>query len=269
MMSKVRYQLLACDLDGTILQHDEFMSDRTTRAITSAQDKGVQVVMATGRSYQSALPYARMLNISLPLICYQGGLIRDLETGRTLYQASVPRALVEETIALSQDRGWELLLYTAQEILVTEYRFPKELYHQKLGPTVRKVADPLAVGGDETIKLTILGMPDLIPSVETEMREHFAGRMEVFVSHPMFVEASPLGVSKGIALAWLAEHLGIAQEETMAIGDQDNDAPMVAWAGWGVAMGNASPGCQDAADWVAPPIDEDGCAVAIERFLLQ
>jgi Cof subfamily protein (haloacid dehalogenase superfamily) len=268
-MSEVDYQLLACDLDGTVLQHDEFLSERVKAAISSAQDRGVQVAMATGRSFQSALPYAQKVNIALPLICYQGGLIRDLTSGQTLFQASVPSDLVEETYRLSQGRGWDLLLYTDQEILVSEYRFPKEFYHQKLGPTVRRVDDLLSAGGDETIKLTILGMPDLIPEVEAEMKASFAGRMEVFVSHPMFVEASPLGVSKGTALAWLAEHLGVSRERTMAIGDQDNDAPLLAWAGLGVAMGGASRGCQDAADWIAPAIEQDGCAVAIERFLLK
>jgi Cof subfamily protein (haloacid dehalogenase superfamily) len=267
-MAEHQFQLLASDLDGTILQHDEHLSERVKGAIAEIQDRGLHFVLATGRSFQSAQPYAELLNVALPLICYQGGLIRDLGAGNTLYQAAVPHNLVEETAELSRERGWELLLYTAEEILVAEYRFPKELYYQKLGPTVRKVDDLNLSGGDEVVKLTILGMPNLIPAIEADMRQRFAGRMEVFVSHPMFVEASPLGVSKGRALAWLAKYLGVAQEQVMAIGDHDNDAPMLTWAGFGVAMGNASPGCRGAADWIAPAIEDDGCAVAIERFLL-
>jgi len=268
-MSRPKYQLLASDLDGTILQHDEFMSARVKRAIASAQERGVQVALATGRSYQSALPYARLLDIHLPLICYQGGLIQDPNTGQSLHKAILPKELVQETIALCQEQGWQLLLYTENEILLTEYRYPKELYHQKLGPTVRKADDLATATTDEPIKLTVLESAHLIPAVEEEMRARFAGRMEVFRSHAMFVEASPLGVSKGSALAWLADHLGVPQHQVMAIGDQDNDAPMVSWAGLGIAMGNGSPGCKNAADWIAPSIEENGCAVAIERFLLQ
>ena len=84
----------------------------------------------------------------------------------------------------------------------------------------------------------------------------------------MIIEGNPLGVSKGDALRRLADHLGIAQGEVMAVGDQDNDATMIAWAGLGVAMGNGSPAVKAIADWVAPPLAEDGAAVAIERFVL-
>jgi len=71
-----------------------------------------------------------------------------------------------------------------------------------------------------------------------------------------------------MGLAWLAEHLSVPQSQVMAVGDQDNDAPMVAWAGLGVAMGNGSVPCKAAADWIAPPISKDGAAAAIERFAL-
>ncbi len=87
-------------------------------------------------------------------------------------------------------------------------------------------------------------------------------------SSARLVELHARQADKGSALAKLSARLGIAREQVMAIGDQDNDEPMLAWAGLGVAMGNASPRARTAADWVAPPIDEDGAAVAIEQFAL-
>jgi hypothetical protein len=75
-------------------------------------------------------------------------------------------------------------------------------------------------------------------------------------------------VSKGDALRRLAAHLDIPQAQVMAVGDQDNDTAMIAWAGLGVAMGNGSPAVKAIADWVAPSVAEDGAAVAIERFVL-
>jgi hypothetical protein len=84
----------------------------------------------------------------------------------------------------------------------------------------------------------------------------------------MFVEVNPLGADKGSALKMLAADLGIPRERVMAIGDQGNDATMIEWAGLGVAMGNANEVTQAVADWIAPHIDEDGAAVAIERFVL-
>jgi 5-amino-6-(5-phospho-D-ribitylamino)uracil phosphatase len=79
----------------------------------------------------------------------------------------------------------------------------------------------------------------------------------------------PHGVHKGHGLAWLAERLGIEQSRTMGIGDSEADIPMLRWAGLGVAMGNAAPDVKAAADWVAPSLEEDGAAVAIERFVLE
>ena len=93
-------------------------------------------------------------------------------------------------------------------------------------------------------------------------------RAIVVQSHAMFAEVNPLGAHKGAGLARLAESLGIQQEEVMAIGDQDNDVPMVAWAGLGVAVGNASVACQAAAKVVTADVSEDGAAVAIEQFVL-
>ena len=111
--------------------------------------------------------------------------------------------------------------------------------------------------------------PDEAEGVLTELRQQFAGQMELTRSHAKIVEGNPLGVSKGDALRRLAEHFGIPQAEVMAIGDQENDMPMIAWAGFSVAMGNGSPAVKSAADWIAPPVTEDGAAVAIERFILE
>ena len=109
--------------------------------------------------------------------------------------------------------------------------------------------------------------PSEADGVETELWQAFRGRLEVTRSHALIIEGNPPGVSKGDALRRLAAHLHIPQAEVMAIGDQDNDASMIAWAGVGVAMDNGSPAVKAVADWIAPPLAEDGAAVAIERFI--
>lgn len=263
------YRLLACDLDGTLIAHSGCISHRVRDAISQARERGVQIALVTGRSFQSALPYARMLDVHLPLVCYQGGLIQHPDSGDTLYQASLAREMVEEAIDLSGTQGWQLILYTADRVVLSEYRYPEDVYHHMLGPTVTWVNDLKSTIDGGPIKLTIMAAEACIPAIEAEMRRRFPSTVEIFRSHPMFVEVVPCGASKGSALAWLAEHLGVPQAEVMAIGDQDNDASMLAWAGLGVAMGNGSPKCRRVADWIAPTVDEDGGAVAIERFLVR
>jgi Cof subfamily protein (haloacid dehalogenase superfamily) len=267
-MVKPAYRLLVCDLDGTILQHNGHVSARVKRAITLAMGRGVWVTLATGRSFQSALPYASAMNIHLPLICYQGGLIQHANSGETLYRVSLSAKQVQEAVDLSRTHGWQLILYSDHEVQLTEYRYPTDVYRQLLGPTIKKVTQWEAAVNGGPIKLTFMAEIAAIPTIEAEMKRRFDGQMVVFRSHPMFVEGIPPGVSKGAALAWLAEHLEIAKDEVMAIGDQDNDASMVAWAGMGVAMGNGSERCKRAADWIAPTISEDGAATVIEQFLL-
>jgi hypothetical protein len=87
-------------------------------------------------------------------------------------------------------------------------------------------------------------------------------------SHILFVEITSPGVSKGSALAFLAGYFGIPREETIAVGDNGNDVSMIEWAGLGVAMANATPDAIAAADWVAPPVGEDGVATLIDKFIL-
>jgi HAD superfamily hydrolase (TIGR01484 family) len=103
-----------------------------------------------------------------------------------------------------------------------------------------------------------------------ELRESFdqtLARITVVPSHPILVEGLPHGMDKSVGLAWLAGRFGIRSEEVLAVGDNDNDAGMLKWAGVGVAMGNGSPAALAAADWVAPSVAEDGAAIALETDL--
>jgi hydroxymethylpyrimidine pyrophosphatase-like HAD family hydrolase len=102
-----------------------------------------------------------------------------------------------------------------------------------------------------------------------DLQAQFDDRVRVTQSLDHLVEVTAPEASKGQALARLAAHLGVAQSATMAIGDHDNDVSMIAWAGLGVAMGNASPAAKSAADVIAPPLEEEGAAWAIERYVLE
>lgn len=263
-------RLLALDLDGTLMDDDMVIrSDRVRRAITAAHERNVIVTLATGRMLDFALPYARELGIAAPLICYQGGLIQAPDAGAPIYLATMEPQLAREVLALKAQRGYHLVLYAGDDVFLDEKRHPEQFYRDFLGDRLVWVDDLTSViEQHQAIKFLIFVEPDDVASVETELRQRFGTQMEITQSHAIIIEGSPLGVSKKDALQRLAAHLDIPQAEVMAIGDQDNDAPMIAWAGVGVAMGNASPTTKAAADWVAPPVTEDGAAVAIERFIL-
>lgn len=261
-------RLLALDLDGTLMDDDMVIkSTRVRRAIAAAQERAV-VTLATGRMFDYTLPFARELEITAPLICYQGGLIQAPDSDDPLYRATMDPTLVQEVLEWRDERGRHVILYAGDDVFLDERRYSEVFYRNMLGDRLVWVDDLRSVlKHHKPMKFIIFVDPQEAEQVEMELRRRFEGEMELTRSHMRIVEGNPLGVSKGDALRRLAAHLDIPQAQVMAIGDQDNDASMVAWAGVGVAMGNGSAATKDVADWIAPPVEEDGATVAIRRFV--
>ena len=262
-------RLLALDLDGTLMGDDLVISPRVRRAIAAAQEHGAVVTLATGRMFDATLPFARDLGITAPLICYQGALIQAPASETPLYRATMEPALMCEVLEWQARRGWHLVLYADDDVFIAGRRHPESFYRALLGERLVWVDDLFPVlKQHKPVKFIVVAEPPEADRIEEELQRCFGGRMEVVRSHAMFVEGNPPGVSKGDALRRLAAHLNIPQAQVMAMGDQGNDAAMIAWAGVGVAMGDGSPAAKAVADWIAPPLAEDGAAVAIERFVL-
>jgi Cof subfamily protein (haloacid dehalogenase superfamily) len=268
--SSHRIRLLALDLDGTLMDDDMVItSAEVRRTISAARERGVVVTLATGRMLDFALPFARELGITAPLICYQGGLIQSPDSGAPLYRATMVPSLMREVLEWRAQRGYHLVLYAGDDVFLDERRHPETFYRHMLGERLVWVDDlSSALRQHAPVKFLVFIEPHEAHRVVTELRQRFDGRMELTQSHALIVEGNPLGVSKGDALRRLAAHLDIPQAQVMAVGDQDNDTSMIAWAGLGVAMGNGSPAVKAIADWIAPPLSEDGAAVAIERLVL-
>jgi Cof subfamily protein (haloacid dehalogenase superfamily) len=263
-------RLLAVDLDGTIVGPELSISPRVRSALRRAREAGVHVTLASGRPFQGMQLFAQDLGINEPLICYQGALVQDPVHGEVYLHRGVPVHLAQEYIGFVRERGWELCLF-----------LDSQLYAERVTPGLRLYAEysPLEVEVHRTDNLQAIlsGQPTkLVVIVEAEQGERVSGllqarfesRLRIVRSHACFVEATHPSASKGQALAFLTQRLGVPQRETMAIGDNDNDADMVAWAGLGVAMGNASAAVKSAADYVTAQLSEDGAAEAIERFVL-
>src|SRR5258706_14369233 len=121
--------------------------------------------------------------------------------------------------------------------------------------------------GTEPTKMILIDTPEVTDSLLLQFREEFGPSLYITKTNPQYLEFMNPASNKGIALAHVAEKLGILQEETIAFGDGSNDLPMIMWAGLGVAMGTAKPEILAAANKVAPPFDEDGLAVMIEEIL--
>ncbi len=262
-------RLVALDLDGTLMGDDRIITPRVRQAINAAQKQGAVVTLATGRMFSFLVPIARELGITAPLICYQGGLIQAADSITPIYRATMDVALVREVLAWQTQRNLHIVLYADDAVFLTEHLHSIEFYQHMLGENLVWV-DSLdsVLEHHQPVKFIIFVEPEEADALKEELQTLFGARLEITRSHALIVEGNPLGVSKGDALRRLADYMHIPQSQVMAVGDQDNDIPMVEWAGIGVAMGNASPGLKAIADWIAPPLQEDGAAVALERFVL-
>ncbi len=267
-------KLIAMDVDGTLFGDDLILSPRNRAAIQAAQAGGVQVTLATGRTFSATRALAATLGISAPLICYQGAWVRDPTDGATLLHATVSRAIATEVIKLARAAGQQCNVYIDDQIYVEQLQPESAIYfhlNRRAPPT--PVADLAALVHDapeEPTKLVlILPTEAETDATITALQTHFGEAVYMTKSHPNFAEVINPQVNKGTALAAVAAHFHLAQAETMAVGDGMNDLPMLRWAGLGVAMGQAHAEVQTAADVVTAPLAEDGLAQAIERYVLR
>lgn len=267
-------RLAAFDLDNTLFGPDLVFSPRVRAAIARAQAQGVIVTLATGRGPSPTDQFAEQLNLSAPLVCFQGGVVYDYRAQNILHDVRLPPAVIPAITRLAQTRGWHLQFETPFMIyLPRESDHPEELFDLLKNSKWTRVAD-LARDVPETPHKFILTVHDRAErdALTAELRaacesDPVLSALTVVASHPILVEGLPHGLNKSVGLAWLAEHFGLAREEVLAVGDNDNDVEMLRWAGVGVAMSNSSPAALAAADWVAPDVAHDGAAIALERYL--
>ncbi len=266
------YRLLALDLDGTLLDRRMAISPEVRVAVAAAQQRGVLVTIATGRTFHATMPYIEALDIRDPVICYQGGAIFDSRTGAMSDAVTMSGALAAEVVRSMLETDLFCLVYADEKLYIAERRAELDFYLTFHPEGVDLVVEPELAALTETLrplKVQFTAEPALVDRMLPLLEQRFAGRLSALRAHDHFGEFTPLGISKGNALARLATSLGIPREQVIAIGDHENDVQMIEWAGLGLAMGNAIPLAVAAADATIPSVEENGVAWAIERYILR
>lgn len=265
-------RLIALDLDGTIVGPDRAIRPRVHAAVDGARAHGIEVAIVTGRMYRSALRFATQLDLRAPLVCYQGAYVREIPrngtAGALLRHTPLPAATAREAVAWAREHGLDPHVNMDDRLVMQVEDAAAEDYERALGVDADFVPDLLAVLRRAPTKVLAVGVAPLPEQVLPEARAVFAGRAEVTVSHPQYLEWTAPGVHKGRGLRWLARHFGVPLGQVMAVGDQYNDIELLASVGHGVAMGEAPDAVRAAARYVTAPFEEDGAAVAIEALAL-
>ena len=270
MAAGTAIRLVALDLDQTLFGIDLVMSERVSATIARVKAKGTALTIATGRDGKLAARFARDLAVETPIICAQGATIYDYVNDRVLHDARLDRDLVPQILKAAEQHGWNIHFEIFdQTYLPAQSKHPPVLFELMRYTRWVRVGNLLEAMPEAPHKVILtLPHPEDRDRVIGEMQQTFGDRVTVVSSHPYLVEGLPAGVDKGHGLRWLAQHLGVSQGEVMAIGDSGADVSMLQWAGVGVAMGNGSSAAKAAADWVAPTLQEDGAAVALEKYCL-
>ena len=283
-----RIELVVLDMDGTIYgrQFAGGFSARVRRTIAAVQDAGTPVTIATGRIFDFVRAVAPDLGVSLPVITAQGAVIGDPISGEVLYEALIPQEAARSVAAWADTEERTTVFYlngsggrtrlvqsapgTASECsgwagwdnATYDHWFgsPRELH--------TSLADVLCEPGARPLKFITVNDPTREPDQTAALQQQFGGGVHMSRSHQLLVEGTAAMANKGHGLLFLSERLGINPDRVLAIGDNENDIPMLRAAGLAVCMGQATAVVQAEADWVAPTFEEDGAAVALERFVL-
>ena len=266
-------RMIALDIDGTLVDDDLALRDRTVTAIRQAMRRGIHVSLVTGRMTTSAVRFAETLGLTAPVIGYQGALIREMpvrahEVGRLLRHRPLDPAVARDAVTWSRARGLDPHVNHLERLVIRADDPRVDDYSAFLGTRATRV-DDLAVWIQRPVtKIVAVGPPGLPMEHLVAARAAFAGRADVTVAHPRFLEFVASGVSKGAAIRWMARRTGLNLANTMAIGDQLNDLEMISAVGHGVAMPSAPAAVLLAARYVATSLAREGSAEMIERIAL-
>ncbi len=264
----MNYKLLVTDLDGTLLTSQCLVSPRVQRAVAEAKRRGKYITFATGRNYMSSLPMLETLGLNAPLILYNGARIETHGPRKTLYAQDLPLECAIRALKLQPEFQIHVSLYLHDDIYVNVMNAETLTLMEKEHIVCHPVGDLVRfLGGRDPIKLLCIGHPDALAGYAAAYRA-LDGHSELVQSESNYLEVLPSGVSKGQALRFLADYLGLAVDEVIAVGDNLNDIEMLREAGLGVAMGNAHPDVKRVADRMTASNDQDGVAQVIEEYLL-
>lgn len=275
-------RVIAMDMDGTLLNSKKRISPRTREALLRAERAGVILILASGRPTSGLMEFARELEMEKHhglLVSYNGSQVVDCATGKVLFNQALSveegKAVLEHMKRFDRvrpmiDRGKYMYVNNVydQYITVNGKAFNVMEYESRGGNFNLCEERDLAAFVDFPLnKILTTADPEYLQAHYKEMMEPFKDTLSCMFTGPFYFEFTAKGIDKAKALRTVLEPMGYKREEMVAFGDGHNDASMLDYAGYGVAMANAVEDLKAMADEVTASLDEDGIAVTVERML--
>lgn len=270
----MNYQLLALDMDGTVLNTNKEITPKTAAAIRKALTEGYEVLFCTGRNLVEMRKELALFPEMRYAICCSGAVVKDLKTGEALSMTTLDYDLAKRVIQAAAGMDVHIVYFIGDELYADRTvrgrmeHYNCQCFHNLYETCATWMEDPASM---------MEQLPDQIRKINFffhDAREYRRmGELldEMGVNHPSGIplnyEISPAEVSKGKGIEVLCRHLGLSMEQAIGCGDEGNDLAMIQMAGLGVAMGNASVPVKAAADVIVADCDHDGVAEVIETYL--
>ena len=273
------YKLIACDMDGTLLDKNFKFSHLDKEAIAKAQEKGVIFALCSGRSYKSLRGFAKELGINPKgnyIVGFNGGLVYDMENETVAAKYDMDKDIAVQVVKI-YDSHWdkhnmEIIIYIDGESVIFEESAVYAREYQKTSQVrwcgARDVLSDVQKL-DHIAKIIFIGENAALQSFEKELKKAFGNRVNICFSAEYLLEVGPVEHNKGSGIEWLCNQFNINLGEVIAIGDNHNDLPMIEKAGLGVAVANAAQAAKEIADYITENDCSNGAvAEVIGKFVL-
>lgn len=278
---KKNIKLICIDMDGTLLNSDHEVSERNKEALKKARELGVNIAITTGRLFCSARYYSDLIGIDTPVIASNGSYIKNKFNDTAILENPMPKDVAIEIYNIVKKHGltvnfnsWDTLIredfipenhaYYIMNQDLPEEKKVKFLVCEDIIPTLEDFQGNILKG----IVFEEGENKDNLWAAKDELKDTFGDKLHVVSSGDNNFEVMMGNSSKGNAVAYLAESLGIKPEEVMCIGDSENDISMIKYAGVGVAMGNGLDIVKEVADYITDTNNNSGVGKAIENLVL-
>ncbi|MDQ0252832.1 Cof subfamily protein (haloacid dehalogenase superfamily) [Evansella vedderi] len=258
------YKLVVLDMDGTLLTNDHSVSDKNKESIHSFKKKGIDFILASGRPFESILPYVRDLKLTLPVIAANGAVIKCPITEKLHFTSFLPLELSREIIEFGRSENYSISLYGENEVLTFDEKMVK--LHWNLEKVNATLIDSF-VGEKSLTKLIFSDLPKRINGAFEHLAKKYENELYITRSDDIFLDVMNLEVSKGKALRYIMDMLDLAPYEVMVMGNSFNDLTMFENAGLAIAMANSPQAVKEAAHFVTKSNLEDGVSFALEKII--
>jgi Cof subfamily protein (haloacid dehalogenase superfamily) len=261
--------LLIADVDGTLVTQQKVLTDRARRAVMALYDAGIAFAVTSGRPPRGMSMLVEPLRITTPIAGFNGGIFVQPPKLTPIEQRVLPADVSPDVVKTIDAHHLDVWIYRGNDWYVRERHGPhvdREEWTVKFPPTVVSNFDGLY---ENVVKIVgVSDDHDAVARCETDVRHQFGDHVSAARSQPYYLDVTHPGANKGGVVRRLSEFLKIPAEQIATIGDMPNDVLMFALSGLSIAMGNASAEVQRAARRVAPSNEEEGFAIAVERFIL-